>query len=99
MPICVGPTDSCQDLFPVGYFLASPVQLSVSHRSLSKLCFWHLSSLIGVFFFLLLLVNEAYIPATLNLKLKYTILVLIGYLKIIHVRKLRFNVFISNNLN
>ena len=58
------------------------------------------SSLIGVFFFLLLLVNEAYIPATLNLKLKYTILVLIIiYLRIIHVRKLRFNVLISNNLN
>ena len=76
MPICGGPTDSCQDLFPVGYFLASPVQLSVSDMSLSKLCFWHLSSLNGVFF-LLLFVNEAYIPATLNLKLKYTILVLI----------------------
>ena len=81
MPICGGPTDSCQDLFPVGYFLASLVQLSVSDGSLSKLCFWHLSSLNGVFFFLLLLVNEAYIPVTLNLKLKYTILVLIKIFK------------------
>ena len=51
------------------------------------------------FLFLLFLVNEAYIPATLNLKLKYTILVSLGYLKIIHVGKLRFNVLISNNLN
>ena len=33
------------------------------------------------FLFLLLLVNEAYIPATLNLKLKYTILVLIKIFK------------------
>ena len=74
MPICGGPTDSCQDLFPVGYFLASPVQLSVSDRSLSKLC-------LEFSFFLLLLVNEAYIPATLNLKLKYTILVLIRIFK------------------
>ena len=65
----------------MGYFLASPVQLSVSDRSLSKLCFWHRSSFIGVFFFLLLLVNEAYIPATLNLNLKYTILVLIKIFK------------------
>ena len=106
----------------MGYFLASPVQLSVSDRSLSKLCFWHLSSLIGVFFFcyfwsmkhryqLLLISIKIYIYIYI-----YTILVLVkvfkrvGFsviywlhfkcrFKIIHVRKLRFNVLISNNLN